>query len=166
GEHEQAGGDQQLVRDRVEHAAERGLLAPDAGEIAVEEIGDAGRNEKREGNPVQPKAAAEKIRPGYATDYRRHRGHARIGQKVRDGNPPCTGGWMRRDRHGWTEHRGRLGVNMRLRNAWGMQPADHRGPRGPQCASKAGVPDGNRRFLVQTAPLPVTGRLLPQWRKS
>ena len=43
GEHEQHRGDQQLVGDRVEHAAERGLLRPGAREIAVEEIGDRRR---------------------------------------------------------------------------------------------------------------------------
>ena len=35
-QHQQAGRHQELVGDRVEHAAERRLLAPDAGEIAVE----------------------------------------------------------------------------------------------------------------------------------
>ncbi len=35
----------QLVGDRIEHAAERGLLSPGAREIAVEDIGDAGGDE-------------------------------------------------------------------------------------------------------------------------
>ena len=41
-QHQQAGRDQQLVGDRIEHAAEGRLLAPFAREIAVEKIGDAG----------------------------------------------------------------------------------------------------------------------------
>ena len=42
-EHQQHGGDQQFVGDRIEHAAERGLLRPGAREIAVEKIGDRRR---------------------------------------------------------------------------------------------------------------------------
>ena len=42
GQHQQAGGDQQLVGDRIEHPAEGRLLVPDPREIAVEKIGDAG----------------------------------------------------------------------------------------------------------------------------
>ena len=42
-EHEEAGGDQELVGDRIEHAPERRLLRVGASEIAVEVIGHAGR---------------------------------------------------------------------------------------------------------------------------
>ena len=42
GQHHQRGADQELVGDRVEHAAEVGELAPLAGELAVEIVGDGG----------------------------------------------------------------------------------------------------------------------------
>ncbi len=54
GEHQKAGRDQELVGDRIEHLAERGLLTPHAGEIAVEDVGHAGGDEDRQRQPTQP----------------------------------------------------------------------------------------------------------------
>src|SRR4029077_6324167 len=45
GEHQQTGRDQELVGDRVEHAAETRLLAVRARDVAVEHVGEAGRDE-------------------------------------------------------------------------------------------------------------------------
>ena len=44
GQHQQRGGDQQLVGDRIEHPASEGLLRPEARKIAVQQIGDRGRD--------------------------------------------------------------------------------------------------------------------------
>ena len=77
-ERQQAGGDEQLVGDRIQHAAERGLLAPDAREIAIEIIGDAGDDEEAERDPAPGIAAADD-----AEDDERHGDDAAIGQHVR-----------------------------------------------------------------------------------
>ncbi len=57
-QHHQHGADQQLVGDRIEHAAERRLLLPHAGEIAVEPVGQAGKHEQRERRPARHVALA------------------------------------------------------------------------------------------------------------
>src|SRR3546814_14541047 len=46
--HQQHGGDQKLVRHRVEEAAERRLLARGARDVAVEKIGESGPSERSE----------------------------------------------------------------------------------------------------------------------
>ena len=48
--------DEQLVGDRVEHAAERRLLLPGARKITIEVVRDAGRDENQEGAPIAPVA--------------------------------------------------------------------------------------------------------------
>ena len=70
--------DQQLVGDRVEHAAERRLLLPGARQIAVEIVGDAGDHEDHEGDPGPPIVGDIVGEP----DQRR-RGDAAVGQDVR-----------------------------------------------------------------------------------
>ena len=52
-QHHQHGADQQLVGDGIEHAPEGRLLLPDAGEISVEPVRDAGDDEQREGRPAR-----------------------------------------------------------------------------------------------------------------
>ncbi len=68
---QQQRGNQQLVGDGVEHAAQGGLLAPGAGEIAVEEIGD-----RREGEQAQRRPAQRVfVGPEQAGDDHRHDQH-------------------------------------------------------------------------------------------
>ncbi len=42
-QHQQAGRDQKLVGDRIEHPAEGGLLVPDSRIVAIEIVGDCRR---------------------------------------------------------------------------------------------------------------------------
>ena len=51
-QHHQRRADQQLVGDRIEHAAEIGLLVPGAGDPAVEIVGDGGAAEQHTGGKV------------------------------------------------------------------------------------------------------------------
>ena len=48
----QGGADQQLVGDRIEHAAEFGLLAAGASQVAVEPVGDGGGAEQDAGGQI------------------------------------------------------------------------------------------------------------------
>ena len=48
--------DQKLIGDRIEHAAKRGLLIPDAGKIAVEEIADGGGDKECRAQSTAAKA--------------------------------------------------------------------------------------------------------------
>ena len=73
--------DEQLVGDRVEHAAERRLLLPGARQIAVEIVGDAGDHEDHEGDPGAPVVGDIVGEP----DQRR-RGDAAVGQDIREGS--------------------------------------------------------------------------------
>jgi hypothetical protein len=54
GQHQQARCHQELVRDRIQHPAERRLLVPDPRIIAIEEIGDPGGDEHGQRHPPQP----------------------------------------------------------------------------------------------------------------
>ena len=74
--------DQELVGDRVEHAAERGLLGPRAGQIAVEEIADRRGDKESERNPTEPEPAVKDALPEHAADHDRHGDDAAIGQNV------------------------------------------------------------------------------------
>src|SRR6516165_1126066 len=74
---------QKLVGDRVEHAAERGLLPPNAGKITVKKIGDAGRDKDDEREPAQPKPAMKDVLPEEAADHERHGDYAAISQNIR-----------------------------------------------------------------------------------
>ena len=58
-QHQQRGADQQLVGDRVEHAPERRLLLPDAGQIAVQPVGEAGADVDGQRPPAAGVAGAE-----------------------------------------------------------------------------------------------------------
>ncbi len=87
-QHHQHGADQQLVGDRVEHAAERRLLLPDAGEVAVEPVGQAGKHEQRERRPARRIALQEK----QAGDERRHGRNANVGEDVRQAHRQGAGG--------------------------------------------------------------------------
>ena len=58
GEGDQQGADQQLVGDRVEHLAERGVELHLAGEEAVEPVGDGGGDVEQQREPAQPVPAA------------------------------------------------------------------------------------------------------------
>src|SRR6516162_10671178 len=82
-EDQKAGCNQKLVGDRVKHTAERGLLAPNAGKIAIEKIRDAGRDKDDEGEPAQPKSAMKDVLPEQAADHDRHRDNAAVSQNVR-----------------------------------------------------------------------------------
>ena len=53
----QRGADQQLVGDRIEHAAEVGLLAAAARQVAVEPVGDGGRAEQDAGGQIGSRVA-------------------------------------------------------------------------------------------------------------
>ena len=53
-QHQQAGRDQELVGDRIEHPAEGGLLIPDSCIVAVEIVRDTGGNEHGQRHPAQP----------------------------------------------------------------------------------------------------------------
>ena len=79
----QARRHQKFVGDRIEHAAERGLLGPDAGEITVEEVRDAGGDEDGERDPAQPQPAMQDVLPEHAGDHERHRDNAAVSQDVR-----------------------------------------------------------------------------------
>ncbi len=78
-EHEQRDADEQLVRDRIEHAPERRLLLPHAGEIAVEVIGDAGADVDGE----RPPASGRRRDHHEAEQHRRHGRNAGVSQHVR-----------------------------------------------------------------------------------
>src|SRR6516162_7772191 len=80
---QKAGCHQKLVGDRVKHAAERGLLAPNAGKIAVKKIRDAGRDKDDEREPAQPKPAMKDVLPEQAADHERHGDYAAISQNIR-----------------------------------------------------------------------------------
>jgi hypothetical protein len=82
-QHQEAGRHEQFVGDRIEHAAERGLLAPAAGEVAVENVGDAGGDEDDERKPAQPQATLHNALREHNGDDDRHGGNARVGQDIR-----------------------------------------------------------------------------------
>src|SRR5690625_4431783 len=52
-QHHDDGGDQQLVGDGVQEAAERGYLTPSARDLAVEPVREAGCNIEAEGTPAR-----------------------------------------------------------------------------------------------------------------
>lgn len=111
GQHQQARGDQQLVGDRVEHPAERRLLIPDPRIIAVEVIGDRGRDEQGHSHPAQPERLIQNRLRIDASDDDRDRGDPAIGQEVREGHraagrPSCRG-----DVHSSYQYRSCLKVN-------------------------------------------------------
>jgi hypothetical protein len=80
---QQTGGHEQLVGDRVQHAADIGRLLPRAGEITVEVIGDAGGKENRQRRPAGEIARFELSLKIEAQNDQRHRQNAGIGQHVR-----------------------------------------------------------------------------------
>ncbi len=82
-QHQQARRHQELVGDRIEHAAERGLLVPHPGEIAVEKIRNAGGDEHRQRQPAQPQPAVEDVLPEHAADDDRNRHDAAISEDIR-----------------------------------------------------------------------------------
>jgi hypothetical protein len=82
-QHQQAGRYQELVGDRVEHAAEGAELAPLARKVAVQEVGHAGSDENRQRDPAQPFTGARNFLEMETQHHRRHGGDARIGQEIR-----------------------------------------------------------------------------------
>src|SRR5690606_16676859 len=77
GQGDQHDSDEQLVRNRVKHPAEIRLLLPGTGKIAVEKIGNARNDEKRQRNPMRLIAFNVE-----ADDDCGHQRNAEIGQKV------------------------------------------------------------------------------------
>ncbi len=63
-EHDVRGGDHQLVGERVEQHADGGDLAAFAGEVAVEAVGDGGRDEDEGGEDLllAVRAAERRVR--------------------------------------------------------------------------------------------------------
>ncbi|GCC47945.1 hypothetical protein chiPu_0032148, partial [Chiloscyllium punctatum] len=86
GQHQEAGGHQQLVGDRIEHPAERGLLVPHPGVIAVEIVGDPRRDEHGKRHPAQPQRAVQDRLPVDAADHHRNGGNPGVGQDIREGH--------------------------------------------------------------------------------
>jgi hypothetical protein len=86
GQQQQAGGDEQLVGDRVEHAADVAeVLLPGAGEVAVEIVGDSGDDED------QPKRSS--VRSRWIAAGLRGRSRARpSAQRVCARRSACSGG--------------------------------------------------------------------------
>ena len=94
GQHQQAGRDQELVGNRVEHPPERRLLPVHAGEIAVEHVGDPGRDEDRERHPANPEPAVENALPIQQRNHDRHRGDPGVGQEVGQRQRPRGQRWV------------------------------------------------------------------------
>ncbi|MGY4598647.1 hypothetical protein ACVWXL_006393 [Bradyrhizobium sp. GM22.5] len=129
GQHQQARGDQKLVGDRIEHAAERRLLIPDPCVIAVEVIGDRSRDKNGDGDPAQPQRAVHDRLCVDAPDHDRDRGDPAVGQDVREGHraagrPSCRG-----DVHPSYQYRCSLKVNRSApQMGCGMRRPYDRGP--------------------------------------
>ena len=85
GEHQQAGGDQELVGDRVEHPAEGGLLVPDSRIVAIEVIGHPRGDKDGQRHPAQPKRAVQDGLGENAADHHRNGGNTGVGQDIRQG---------------------------------------------------------------------------------
>ena len=81
-QHQKARRHQQFVRDRIKHSAKRGLLAPSAREIPIENVCDTSRYENRERDPSQPQRPIENALPKHQCDNHRNSGNARIGKQV------------------------------------------------------------------------------------
>ena len=99
GEHQQTGCDQELVGDGIQHSAERRLLVPYPGIVAIEKIGDAGGNEHRQGYPAQPQRAIHNGLGVDAADHHRNGGDSCIGQYIRHGKRVLRGALCRCDVH-------------------------------------------------------------------
>ena len=95
GEQQQAGGDQQLVGDRVEHPADVGGLLPGARQIAVEIVGEAGDDEDDQRRPAREVARLQPALEEKAQHDQRHREDAGVGQHV--GQVECALGHVFRD---------------------------------------------------------------------
>jgi hypothetical protein len=80
-QHEQQRCDQQLIGDRIQHAAERRLLLPGAGQIAVEKIGDCGGGKDPEGDPARQ--VGWQVRQRETGDDDGNRGYAAVGEDIR-----------------------------------------------------------------------------------
>jgi len=78
-QHQQGDADEQLIGYGIEHAPKRRLLLPHPGEIAVQPIGDAGKDEQREGRPTRYVTLQEEE----AGNERRHRCNTNVRQHVR-----------------------------------------------------------------------------------
>ena len=77
------GRNKQLVGNRIQHAADRRRLFPDACQIAVKEIGNAGDQEYRQRSPAGCVAGLQPALEEEAKDHERNRDNTSIGEDIR-----------------------------------------------------------------------------------